>query len=116
MSNKRRFVRYGDDCNIYVKTPRAGERVMSSVRRFFTKRLKLKVNEAKSAVDIPQYRKFLGFTFTGGRSPNHRKIAPESLKRFRAHVRRLTRRNWGISLEERVRRLSTYLRGWPGRI
>jgi RNA-directed DNA polymerase len=108
------FVRYGDDCNIYVKTPRAGERVMGSVGRFITERLKLKVNEAKSAVDIPQNRKFLGFSFTGGRSPNRRKIAPESLRRFRAQVRRLTRRNGGISLEERVRRLSTYLRGWRG--
>ena len=113
-SRGHRFVRYGDDCNIYVKTPRAGERVMSGVRRFITKRLKLKVNEAKSAVDIPQHRKFLGFTFTGGRSPNRRKIAPESLKRFRAHVRRLTRRNWGIRLAERVRRLAIYLRGWRG--
>ena len=56
---------------------------MSGVRRFITKRLKLKVNEAKSAVDIPQHRKFLGFTFTGGRSANRRKIAPESLKRFK---------------------------------
>lgn len=113
-SRGHRFVRYGDDCNIYVKTQRAGERVIGSVRRFITQRLKLKVNEAKSAVDIPQHRKFLGFTFTGGRSANRRKIAPESLKRFRVQVRRLTRRNWSISMEERVRRLSTYLRGWRG--
>src|SRR5947199_7536424 len=83
-------------------------RVMGSVGRFITERLKLKMNEAKSAVDIPQNRKSLGFSFTGGRSPNRRKIAPESLRRFRAQVRRLTRRNGGISLEERVRRLSTY--------
>jgi len=100
-----RFVRYGDDCNIYVKSRRAGERVMASLRRFITARLKLKVNEAKSAVDVPQKRKFLGFTFTAGRTPNRRKIAPESLRRFRARVRQLTRRNWSIRLEERVRRL-----------
>jgi RNA-directed DNA polymerase len=94
-SRGHRFVRYGEDCNIYVKTRRAGERVMESVRHFITQRLKLKVNDAKSAVDFPQNRKFLGFSFTGGRLPNRRKIAPESLQRFRAQVRRDTRRNWG---------------------
>ena len=109
-----RFVRYGDDCNIYVKSRRAGERVMASLRRFLTDRLKLRVNETKSAVDVSQKRKFLGFTFTAGRSPNRRKIAPESLRRFRARVRQLTRRNWSISLEERVRRLKAYLLGWRG--
>ena len=109
-----RFVRYGDDCNIYVKSRRAGERVMDSLRRLITQRLKLKVNEAKSAVDAPQQRTFLGFTFTAGRSANRRKIAPGSLQRFRARIRQLTRRNWSISLEERVRRLKTYLTGWRG--
>jgi len=109
-----RFVRYGDDCNIYVRSQRAGERVMRSVSCFITRRLKLKVNQSKSAVDEPQNRKFLGFTFTGGKQPNRRKIAPESLQRFRAQVRRLTRRNRSISLEERVRRLAIYVRGWRG--
>lgn len=109
-----RFVRYGDDCNIYVKSRRAGERVMGSLTRFITQRLKLRVNEAKSAVDVPQRRPFLGFTFTAGRSPNRRKIAPESLRRFKARIRRLTRRNGSISLEERVRRLKSYLTGWRG--
>lgn len=109
-----RFVRYGDDCNIYVKSQRAGERIKESLTRFITQRLKLRVNEAKSAVDVPQQRKFLGFTFTAGRSRNRRKIAPESLWRFKARVRQLTRRNRGISLEERVRRLKIYLTGWRG--
>jgi RNA-directed DNA polymerase len=109
-----RFVRYGDDCNIYVRSQRAGERVMQSVSRFITVRLKLKVNQSKSAVERPQHRKFLGFTFTGGKEPNRRKIAPESLQRFRAQVRRLTRRNRSLSLEKRVRRLAIYLRGWRG--
>lgn len=109
-----RFVRYGDDCNIYVKSQRAGERVMASLRRFVTARLKLKVNEAKSAVDTPQRRKFLGFSFTAGRSPNRRRIAAESLRRFKARIRQLTRRNRGISLEEQVRRLKIYLTGWLG--
>jgi RNA-directed DNA polymerase len=72
------------------------------------------VNEAKSAVDFPQNRKFLGFSFTVGRLPKRRKIAPESLRRFRSQVRRYTRRNLGISMEERVRRLSTYLLGRRG--
>lgn len=109
-----RFVRYGDDCNVYVKTRRAGERVKASLTRFITRRLKLRVNEAKSAVDVPQKRSFLGFAFTAGRAPNRRKIAPESLRRFKARIRQLTRRNWSISREERVRRLKTYLVGWRG--
>ena len=76
-----RFVRYADDCNIYVWSRRAGERVMASVSRFVSRRLKLRVNREKSAVDVPQKRTFLGFTFTGGRSPNRCKIAPESIQR-----------------------------------
>ncbi len=109
-----RFVRYGDDCNIYVKSRRAGERVKASLTRFLTERLKLRVNEAKSAVDVPHKRQFLGFTFTAGRSPNRRKIAAASLRRFRARIRQLTRRRWSISLQERVRRLRAYLLGWRG--
>ena len=87
---------------------------MASVSRFVSQRLKLRVNREKSAVEVPQKRKFLGFTFTGGRSPNRRKIAPESIQRFRSRVRRLTRRNRGISLEQRVDELSRYLGGWIG--
>lgn len=109
-----RFVRYADDCNIYVRSRRAGERVRASVSRFVSQRLRLRVNREKSAVDVPQKRKFLSFTFTGGRTPNRRKIAPESIQRFRSRVRRLTRRNRGISLEQRVDELSRYLRGWIG--
>ncbi len=108
------FVRYGDDCNIYVKSQRAGERVKVSQTRFIANRLKLKVNESKSAVDVPNKRQFLGFTYTAGRSANRRKIAPHSLKRFKLRVRQLTRRNWSISMEDRVRRLKTYLTGWRG--
>ena len=107
-----RFVRYADDCNIYVCSHRAGERVMKSISRFITHRLKLRINQQKSAVARPQERKFLGFSFTGGRRANRKKIAPESLQRFKRRVRQLTRRNRQISLEERVSRLSVYLRGW----
>ncbi len=106
-----KYVRYGDDCNIYVKSQRAGERVKRSVTRFIERRLKLKVNEKKSSVDLPRKRKFLGFTFTGGKSPR-RRIAPESICRFKAKVRQLTRRNRNISMEMYIARLSRYLRGW----
>ena len=87
---------------------------MRSVSRFITERLKLRVNEGKSAVDIPQNWTFLGFTFTGGRSPNRRKIAAKSIQRFKAEVCHLTRRNRSISLEDRIDRLSRYLKGWRG--
>ena len=93
-----RFVRYADDCNIYVRSERAGQRVMESVTRFITQRLKLKVNEAKSAVARPQERKFLGFSFTRNRQPK-RRIAPKALARFKERVRELTRRTRGVSLE-----------------
>src|SRR4029079_6274879 len=72
-----RFVRYADDCNIYVRSQKAGERVMAGIAKFLGKRLKLKVNKAKSAVAKPSVRKFLGFSFTGGREPR-RRIAPQA--------------------------------------
>jgi RNA-directed DNA polymerase len=108
-----RFVRYADDCNIYVRSERAGQRVMASVTRFITSRLKLTVNSAKSAVARPQARKFLGFSFTGGSVPK-RRIAPKALARLNARVRILTRRRRGVSLEQTVRDLATYLMGWRG--
>ena len=81
-----RFVRYADDCNIYVRSERAGQRVMKSITQFITQKLKLKVNESKSAVAIPQQRKFLGFSFTDGPEIK-RAIAPKSLVRFKRRVR-----------------------------
>src|SRR5438445_5803712 len=81
-----RFVRYADDCNIYVCSERAGQRVMESISRFITQKLKLKVNEAKSAVARPQERKFLGFSFTAGPDIK-RTIAPKSLDRFKQRIR-----------------------------
>jgi RNA-directed DNA polymerase len=108
-----RFVRYADDCNIYVRSRRAGERVMQSVTRFLTGKLKLKVNQEKSAVARPAERKFLGFSFTGGRQPK-RRIAPKSLLRFKKRVRELTKRNRGVSLERMVNELARYLAGWRG--
>src|ERR1700722_1688696 len=108
-----RFVRYADDCNIYVRSRRAGERVMAGIEEFLAKRLKLKVNKAKSAVAKPSIRKFLGFSFTSAREPR-RRIAPQALDRFKARVRELTRRTRGRSLAQVVKQLAVYLRGWRG--
>ncbi len=105
------FVRYADDCNIYVKTERAGQRVMESVKSFLTKKLKLKVNEKKSAVGKPQRRKFLGFSFTWGKELK-RRIAPAALKRFKTTVRELTGRS--RSIHQTVKNLAKYLIGWRG--
>jgi RNA-directed DNA polymerase len=107
------FVRYADDCNIYVRSQRSGERVMASIEAFLTKRLKLKVNKAKSAVARPVKRKFLGFSFTNRKQPR-RRIAPQSLDRFRSRVRELTRRTRGRSLAQIVKELNVYLIGWRG--
>jgi RNA-directed DNA polymerase len=108
-----RFVRYADDCNIYVRSERAGRRVMEGVRRFLTRKLKLTVNESKSAVARPRERKFLGFSFTSGLRPK-RRVAPQARRRFQERVRELTRRTRGVSLAQRVRELSRYLTGWRG--
>jgi len=107
-----RFCRYADDCNIYVRSLRAGERVMASVRRFLTTKLKLKVNESKSAVARPQERKFLGFSIANDGS--QRQIAPRSIQRFQRRVRELTRRTLGLSLVKLIEPLAQYLRGWRG--
>jgi RNA-directed DNA polymerase len=108
-----RFVRYADDCNIYVRSQKAGERVMAGVEKFLANRLKLKVNRGKSAVARPNVRKFLGFSFTNERQPR-RRIAPQALARFKARVRELTRRTRGRSLGQIVKELSVYLIGWRG--
>jgi RNA-directed DNA polymerase len=107
------FVRYADDCNIYVRSQKAGERVMAGIEKFLEKRLKLKVNKAKSAVAKPSVRKFLGFSFTSGIGPR-RRIAPQAIARFKARIRELTRRTAGQSLTQIVKELSTYLVGWRG--
>jgi RNA-directed DNA polymerase len=108
-----RFVRYADDCNIYVRSQKGGERVMASIEQFLAKRLKLRVNKAKSAVGKPSVRKFLGFSYTGGKEPR-RRIAPQALHRFKSRVRELTRRTCGTSLPQIVKELSVYLIGWRG--
>ena len=107
------FVRYADDCNIYVRSRRAGERVLKSITRFLSRKLKLKVNESKSGVDRPAKRKFLGFSFTSGKQPK-RRIAPKSLLRFKKRIRELTKRNRGVSMQQMVAQLRRYLIGWRG--
>src|SRR3981189_3186965 len=108
-----RFVRYADDCNIYVRSERAGQRVMKSITRFITQKLKLKVNEAKSAVARPQERKFLGFSFTAGPDIK-RTIAPKSLERFKRRIREITRRAKGVRIQTPMEELVPYMQGWCG--
>jgi RNA-directed DNA polymerase len=107
------FARYADDCNIYVRSERAGQRVMESITRFITQKLKLKVNEAKSAVARPQKRKFLGFSFIYGPGVK-RVIAPKALDRFKQRIREITRRAKSVSIEATMAELAPYMRGWRG--
>jgi len=109
-----RFVRYADDCNIYVRSERAAERVKETISLYLSKRLKLKVNEQKSEAGAAKGLKFLGFSFMNGKGGIKIRIAGESLKRFRRAVRRLTYRTQGCGIARMVARLSRYLRGWLG--
>ena len=103
------FCRYADDCNIYVRTQKAGERVLSSVTRFLEEKLRLQVNQGKSAAAPVQERQFLGYRILGdGRLV----IAPRSLERVKRRIRQITRRNRGISLEQMIRELNSYVTGW----
>jgi RNA-directed DNA polymerase len=106
-----RFVRYADDSNIYVKSARAGHRVLARVSRFFERRLQLTVNAAKSAVDRPWRRTFLGFTFTG-RRPHRRRVSDKALKAFKQEVRQRTSRTRGVPLRRIGHELRQYLEGW----
>jgi RNA-directed DNA polymerase len=108
-----RFVRYADDSNIYVRSERAGQRVMESITHFITHKLKLKVNESKSAVAQPQERKFLGFSFTAGPAVK-RIIAPKALERFKQRIREITRKAKGVSIKTTMEELASYMRGWRG--
>jgi RNA-directed DNA polymerase len=104
-----RFCRYADDLNVYVRSEAAGNRVMVSVTRFVEKRLRLRVNQSKSAVAHVSERKFLGYRLlAGGRLT----IAPESLERVKGRIREITRRNRGISLERMISELNSFLTGW----
>ena len=108
-----RFVRYADDCNIYVKSRRAGQRVYESIKQYLETKLKLKVNESKSAVASPTRRKFLGFSFyyKKGGEPSIR-IHERPLQRLKEKVKRLTNRNWGTNMEYRLKKLAEVTNGW----
>ena len=108
-----RFVRYADDCNIFVASKRAGERVMESVTHFVEGKLKLKVNRDKSAVARPWNRKFLGFSFLSNKQATIR-LAPKTISRCKERIRELTSRSRSISMEERIAKLNRYLMGWIG--
>lgn len=108
------FVRFADDCVIYVKSKRAGDRVMKSISRFIGRKLKLKVNEEKISVTQPGYSKYLGFGFTISKTNPRIRIHSKSLKRFRARVREITARQRGVSLERVIADLNEYIRGWWG--
>ncbi len=107
-----KFVRYADDCNIYVRSERAGQRVMESIDRFITQKLKLKINRSKSAVATMSCRSFLGFTISCGAKQPIRRIAPVSIQRFKDRVRKLTAEYKGVNINRAVEDLSQYLRGW----
>lgn len=109
-----KFCRYADDCNVYVKGRRSGERVKESLTRFLREKLKLKVNEEKSAVDRPSNRKFLGFTFTRTGFGVKISIAPKSIAKLKNRIREYTRPRWSVSLERRLGILNRYLIGWMG--
>ena len=105
------FCRYADDCNIYVRSKRAGERVLASVTQFLAKRLKLKVNQTKSAVNRPWNRKFLGYSMTFDKQPRL-KVAPVSVKRFKGKLKELFRAGRGRNLAKFITELTAVLRGW----
>ena len=108
-----KFVRYADDQNIYVKSRRAGERVLSGIRTFIEKKLKLKLNEDKTAVDRPQKRKFLGFSFHHRQNGQWKvKLSPKTVERFRERMRSLTDRNRSQNMQQRIAQINEYQRGW----
>ncbi len=108
-----RFVRYADDCNIYVRTQRAGERVLGSVTRWIEMRLKLRVHREKSAIDRAFRRDILGFRFLPGKAAKIR-MAPQALRKVRVTLRHLTRRSRSQSMITRIQAVNVYLRGWVG--
>ena len=107
------FVRYADDCNVYVRSQRAGERVMAGLRKVYAT-LKLKINEAKSAVAKAGTRKFLGFSFYVASGEVKRRVAAKALHAYKTRIRRFTQRNGGCSIEQVVERLRAYVPGWKG--
>lgn len=109
-----KFCRYADDCNIYVRSQKAARRVLQSVSRYLEEELQLKVNEKKSEVGSPKQRKFLGFSFYQKKQSIGIRIHPKSLERIKEKVRKLTMRSNGMSMDTRIKRLSSLIGGWVG--
>ena len=110
-----RFVRYADDGRIYVRSERAGQRVMESITHYIEQRLKLRVNRQKSAVAPAVERPLLGFQFFRYRDGRIGvTVAPKALKRAEDRIRQLTTRNWGVSMERRVKEINRFTVGWTG--
>lgn len=107
-----RFVRYADDCNIYVKSLKAGDRVKLGITEFLEKKLKLKVNEEKSAVGKPKARVFLGVSFYKKSKKISVYVPKATKKRFEDNLKKLTNRNWGVSMEYRILKLNQLIQGW----
>lgn len=107
-----KFCRFADDCNVYIKSRKAGMRVMRSIRKLLEENLKLKVNESKSAVDIVTRRKFLGFSFYFAKGGVNIRVHEKSYERFKEKIRSITNRNTGISLDKRIRKLNQITVGW----
>ncbi|WP_341348909.1 reverse transcriptase domain-containing protein [Syntrophorhabdus aromaticivorans] len=106
-----RFCRYADDCNVYVKSAKAGERVMASLTSFLEKKLRLKVNGKKSAVAAPWVRKFLGYSMTRQAIPRL-KVAPESVHRLKGQIKEILRKGRGRAISRVINDLTPVLRGW----
>ncbi|WP_036835076.1 group II intron reverse transcriptase/maturase [Pontibacillus litoralis] len=109
-----RFVRYADDCNIFVKTRKAAKRALENISIFIETKLKLKVNEAKSAYDRPWNRNFLGFSFTRSKKNPKVRLAKQTVQRLKKRVREITSRKQPIPMERRITKLKQYLKGWMG--
>ena len=107
-------MRYADDFQVYVKSKRAGKRVMESLTKFLEDKLHLKVNQRKSAVDLAWKRTFLGFSFYKRQGEVRIRLAPKTLEEFKENIREETSRRISISMEERIDNLNRYLKGWIG--
>jgi RNA-directed DNA polymerase len=110
-SRGHRFCRYADDFNVYVKSNAAGQRVMESLTKFLNKRLRLKVNQDKSAVDRPWNRQFLGYSFTAEEKPRIR-VSPKSMKSFRQKLKPIWKRGKGQSMKTTIKQLNQIIVGW----
>lgn len=107
-----KFCRYADDCNIYIKSMRGGQRVLESITKFLEKKLKLKVNAEKSAVSSPTKRKFLGYSFYYGKNGIKFRTHDKSYERFKEKIKKITNRNVSMNFNDRIKKLNEITTGW----